>query len=427
MTVNHDRDERDALHRAVEHAVRSADWVPAPREERPAGRSSAASAADDGSRSHEDAGGSTLIRGMTWLRDALLAPGARRWYSGASISIAITVLFFLLPMIQGEPVHTAVLWTILLVVFLVLFLASAPLAMALPARWRWAPATVLLVLSTVFALEFDSGFTGLWAYVAVAYAISLMRPRISLLIVIGLSLAAFGIALWHPLGDLPAWAMPLIILSTGVLMIAFARNIATVRLLHATRNELAAVAVEEERNRVGRDMHDILGHSLSAIAVKADLAAALSERDPQAAAREIREVQTLARSTLGDMRAVVSGYRQVRVASELASLRTLLPASGLTAHLPSTTDEVPEQNRELFGWVLREAATNVIRHAQARQCWVTLAPHRITVEDDGVGPAEDADDPGTGLRGLAERVRDAGGSLRIGRSRRGGFLLEVTA
>ncbi|MFC4139754.1 MULTISPECIES: sensor histidine kinase [unclassified Microbacterium] len=402
-------DDRAALHRDVEHAVRSADWIPSPSDDR------------------VTRGGSALARGLTWLRDALLARGARRWYSGASISVGITILFFLLPLVQGEPPHTVVLWTVALAVFVVLFLASAPIAMALPARWRWVPATVLLLLSTVFALELDSGFTGLWAYVAVSYAISLMQPRTSLLIVIGLALAAFGLAVWQPLGDLPAWAMPLIILSTGVLMVAFARNIATLRLLHATRNELAAVAVEEERNRVGRDMHDILGHSLSAIAVKADLAAALSERDPQAAAREIREVQTLARSTLGDMRAVVSGYRQVRVASELASLRTLLPAAGLIPHLPTTTDEVPEQNRELFGWVLREAATNVIRHAQARQCWVTLSPHRITVEDDGIGPAEDAGDEGNGLRGLVERVQDAGGAVRIGRSRRGGFLLEVRA
>ncbi|MFE6997470.1 sensor histidine kinase [Microbacterium sp. NPDC057659] len=411
MSQNRD-DERAALHRDVDRAVRSADWIPSP---------------SDGSTVRPARGGSAFARGLAWLRDALLARGARRWYSGAAISIGFTILFFLLPMIQGEPAPTAVLWTVALLVFIVLFLASAPIAMAMPARWRWAPATALLLLSTVFALELDSGFTGLWAYVAVSYAISLMRPRESLLIVIGLAVAAFGLALWKPLGDLPAWAMPLIILSTGVLMVAFARNIATVRLLHATRNELAAVAVEEERNRVGRDMHDILGHSLSAIAVKADLAAALSERDPQAAAREIREVQTLARSTLGDMRAVVSGYRQVRVASELASLRTLLPASGLTAHLPSTTDEVPEQNRELFGWVLREAATNVIRHAQARQCWVTLTPHRITVEDDGVGPVSEDSGAGTGLRGLAERVQDAGGALRVGRSRRGGFLLEVTA
>lgn len=365
----------------------------------------------------------------SWLRGALTAPSARRWYLGAVISICFTVFFFLIPLLQGQPPRTAVVWTIALVVFIAMFLIAAPLAMAMPAGWRWAPPTVLLLVSSVFALALDSGFTGLWAYVAVSYVMSLMRPRVSMLIIVGLAVAALVLAEWHPIGDMPTWAMPLIILSTGLMMIAFARNIATLRLLRATQNELAAVAVEEERNRVGRDMHDILGHSLSAIALKADLAAALSERDPQSAAREIREVQTLARSTLGDMRAVVSGYRQVRVASELASLRTLLPASGLTAHLPRTTDEVPEENRELFGWVLREAATNVIRHSQAGQCWVTLSAHRIAVEDDGIGPtAQDAPAaPGNGLHGLADRVREAGGALRIGRSRHGGFLLEVTA
>jgi two-component system sensor histidine kinase DesK len=152
-------------------------------------------------------------------------------------------------------------------------------------------------------------------------------------------------------------------------------------------------------------------HSLSAIALKADLAAKLADRDPAAATVEIHEVQTLARATLGDMRAVVSGYRQ-GADRERAARCAPLPAAGIAAHLPATTDDVPERNRNCSAGALREAVTNVIRHAGASNCWVTLAPARITIEDDGVGPpSRPADGPtGTGLHDSlnARRTRAAG-------------------
>lgn len=340
--------------------------------------------------------------------------------------------FILVPILTGLPAPGSWFWALGVVVYGVLFTVSFPIAMALPAPWRWSPPAGLLLLSLPFLILLGPDLSGLWTYVAVSAAVCLGGSGWAVLAVIAVSAAAFVINLvdgaLQPTST-PPWMMPLIILSLGTLMAAFTRNLQTLAQLRRTQKELAVVAVEEERGRVARDMHDILGHSLSAIALKADLAAKLAERDPMAAAVEIHEVQTLARATLGDMRAVVSGYRQVRIASELASLRTLLPAAGITAHLPTTTDEVPERNRELFGWALREAATNVIRHAGATTCWVTLSPARLIVEDDGVGPAASATDgpTGTGLHGLAERAADAGGALTIGRSRHGGFLLEVSA
>lgn len=370
--------------------------------------------------------------GWPRLRLTLGAPGAKRWYPGALISQLFIVGFILVPILTQVPAPGSWFWGLGVIVYGALFTVSFPVAMALPDRWRWAPPAGLLLLSLPFILVLGPDLSGLWTYVAVSAALCLGGSGRAMIAVLVVSAAALVINLidgaLEPTNT-PPWTMPLIILSIGTLMSAFTRNLQTLAQLRRTQRDLAVVAVEEERNRVARDMHDILGHSLSAIALKADLAAKLADRDPSAAAAEIQEVQTLARATLGDMRAVVSGYRQVRIASELASLRTLLPAAGITAHLPTTTDEVPERNRELFGWALREAVTNVIRHAGATNCWVTLSPARITVEDDGVGPASrPADDPaGTGLHGLAERAADAGGALTIGRSRHGGFLLEVTA
>jgi two-component system sensor histidine kinase DesK len=372
--------------------------------------------------------------GWPRLRLTLGAPGAKRWYPGALISQLFIVGFILVPIVTDIPAPASWFWALGVIVYGALFTVSFPIAMALPLRWRWTPPAGLLLLSLPFLVVLGPDLSGLWTYVAVSAALCLGGGGRAMIAVLGLSAVAFTINLvtgsLEPTNT-PPWTMPLIILSIGTLMAAFTRNLQTLVQLRRTQSELAAVAVEEERNRVARDMHDILGHSLSAIALKADLAAKLADRDPQAAAAEIHEVQTLARATLSDMRAVVSGYRQVRIASELASLRTLLPAAGVTPHLPLTTDEVPERNRELFGWTLREAATNVIRHAGATECWVTLASDRITIEDDGrgpAGPAPDADSRyGTGLHGLAERAADAGGALRIGRSRYGGFLVEVSA
>ncbi|MBS1674172.1 MAG: sensor histidine kinase [Actinobacteria bacterium] len=372
------------------------------------------------------------ITGMERLRLTLGAPGAKRWYPGALISQVFIVGFILVPILTQLPAPGSWFWGLAVVIYGALFTLSFPVAMAMADPWRWVPPAVLLLLSLPFLIFLGPDLSGLWTYVAVSSALCFGGDVRAMIAVFALSAVSFVLNLidgaFEPTNT-PPWTMPLIILSIGTLMAAFTRNLQTLAQLRRTQKELAVVAVEEERNRVARDMHDILGHSLSAISLKADLAAKLADRDPAAAVAEIHEVQTLARATLGDMRAVVSGYRQVRIASEIASLRTLLPAAGIAPHLPTTTDEVPEPNRELFGWALREAATNVIRHAHAKNCWVTLSPGRITIEDDGVGPAaRSAGEPsGTGLHGLAERAADAGGALTLGRSARGGFLLEVTA
>jgi len=365
------------------------------------------------------------LTGWAAIRSVVTDRTSRRWYLGAVLSLSF-IVGYIVPLVLGDASPAQLGFTVAwLVLFSLCYVLSVPLAAALPERWQWTAPAALLLLSLPILLVEGSGTLGLWIYVAMV-SVATLPTRAGLLAVALLALAAFGIGLLQPVQGLDAWAIPLILAASGLMMVAFVRNLRTLRLLRATQRELAHVAVEEERNRVGRDMHDILGHSLSAIAVKADLAAALADRDPHRAGQEIREVQTLARSTLGDLRAVVSGYRQVRIAGELASIRTLLPAAGITGHLPVTTDMVPEAQRELFGWTLREAVTNVIRHAGATGCWVSLEPHRIVVEDDGVGPG--AYTAGNGLAGLAERVADGDGVLRIGRSpQHGGFRIEVTA
>ncbi|MFC4563175.1 sensor histidine kinase [Nocardiopsis mangrovi] len=201
----------------------------------------------------------------------------------------------------------------------------------------------------------------------------------------------------------------------------------------AARDARARLAVSEERLRFARDMHDLLGHSLSGIAVKSELAARLAERDPARAAQEMAEVQRLAREALREVRTAVSGYREVDLASEVAGVRAVLGAAGIrcTADVPDD-DALPAGSASLAAWVVREGATNALRHSTAKSCdlSVRIGERAVVVEvyNDGVrADARDRSAPhyGNGLSGLTERVAAAGGSLSASATGDGGFLLRA--
>ncbi|WP_328997453.1 sensor histidine kinase [Kribbella sp. NBC_00709] len=195
--------------------------------------------------------------------------------------------------------------------------------------------------------------------------------------------------------------------------------------LTAARKEFAELAVQEERNRFARDLHDILGHSLTVITVKAELAGKLIEANPTRAAAEVADVESLARAALADVRAAVAGYRELSLAGELVSARTALQAAEVKADLPTTVDEVPEENRELFAWVVREGVTNVVRHSGAKRCTIRITATQIEVLDDGKGPTPGGGASGHGLVGLRERADQAGASVQVGQAPGGGFRLAV--
>ena len=195
--------------------------------------------------------------------------------------------------------------------------------------------------------------------------------------------------------------------------------------LAKTRADMAELAVQEERNRFARDLHDILGHSLTVITVKAELAGRLIAANPERAGAEVADVESLARSALADVRAAVAGYRELSLAGELVSARAALKAAEIKADLPTTVDEVPEENRELFAWVVREGVTNVVRHSGAKRCTIRLSAAQIEVLDDGKGPPPGGGASGHGLIGLRERADQVGASVQVGQSPDGGFRLAV--
>ncbi|MFI7607874.1 sensor histidine kinase [Micromonospora sp. NPDC049366] len=195
--------------------------------------------------------------------------------------------------------------------------------------------------------------------------------------------------------------------------------------LRAAQQQIGRLAVAEERARTARDLHDILGHSLTVVAIKAELAGRLLPVDPDRAASEIADVERLARSALADVRRTVGAYRGVRLAEELAGARSALAAAGVAVEAPDDVPQLPAERDELFAWAVREGVTNVVRHSGARSCTIRVRPEEVEIADDGRGPTPEVA-TGHGLTGLRERAERLAATVTVGRRPDGqGFLLRV--
>jgi two-component system sensor histidine kinase DesK len=213
----------------------------------------------------------------------------------------------------------------------------------------------------------------------------------------------------------------------SVAMFGFFAVLQMNRALSAARAEVARLAAENERNRIARDLHDLLGHSLTTITVKAGLANRLLATDVPRAAIEMSEVEELSRHSLAEVRAAVGNYRDVSLAGELATGRELMRAAGITMQ-HSPVDNVADAHRQLFGWVVREGLTNVVRHARANHCVINLGPNWIEIVDDGHAAGllpQGDEDCGRGLDGLRERVEAGGGVMIAGPVAPSGWRLRV--
>jgi two-component system, NarL family, sensor histidine kinase DesK len=197
--------------------------------------------------------------------------------------------------------------------------------------------------------------------------------------------------------------------------------------LHATRAELADLAVAADRERLARELHDLLARTLSLIAVKAELASRLSAKADPAAAAELSDVQHLARQAVRDVRDAVTGTHSPSLQSELAAAESALRTAGIEVHVERDEAQIDPAYESTIAWAVREAVTNVVKHSGARTCRIAVATYdgttQVDVADDGHGPI--AGDSGAGLDGLADRVRAAGGTLEVGGVEGRGFNLHV--
>lgn len=172
----------------------------------------------------------------------------------------------------------------------------------------------------------------------------------------------------------------------------------------------AALALVAERERVARDVHDVLGHSLTALSIKAELAARLIDVDPERARAELASIQETARQALAEVRATVGGLRAADLQAELDAAPQVLADAGVETVVHGRVADTDPRHRALLASVLREAVTNVVRHATASSVVIELGPHGMTVTDDGTGIRRP---DGNGLRGMRERVADVGGTLSL--------------
>jgi two-component system sensor histidine kinase DesK len=198
------------------------------------------------------------------------------------------------------------------------------------------------------------------------------------------------------------------------------------RKLRKANEEIENLAKVAERERIARDLHDVLGHTLSVITLKSELAGKLIDRDPQRAGKEIREVEQISRQALTDVRDAIRGYRSQGLVAELAQAKTTHETAGLTVQCDAaTTVKLPAVQESVLSLAVREAVTNVVRHAQARTCRMRLEQQngscRLEIHDDGCGSSNGE---GNGLRGMRERVEMLGGTLQ--RSTEAGTTLTIT-
>jgi two-component system sensor histidine kinase DesK len=184
------------------------------------------------------------------------------------------------------------------------------------------------------------------------------------------------------------------------------------RRLRKANDEIEHLAKLAERERIARDLHDVLGHTLSVIILKSELAGKLMDRDPQRAGNEIREVENISRKALSEVRDAIRGYRSRGLEAELAQAKSTLETAGVAVKFEAARVPLPAVQESVLSMAVREAVTNVVRHAHARNCSLRLEQQngscRLEIKDDGRGGLPNE---GSGLRGMRERVEMLGGTL----------------
>jgi two-component system sensor histidine kinase DesK len=264
-----------------------------------------------------------------------------------------------------------------------------------------------------------SPFSAMWSVVnvfaAVLAAAKIPHRRTAIATLVGLQvvLVVVGLALRLPI---ISWLSGIFFgVMAGFGMLVQADLMRKNRQLLAAQEEVRALSATAERERIARDIHDLLGHTLTLVAVKADLASRLVARDPKAAQREMEEVAEAARSGLGEVRTAVSGMNGASLAVEIGRAKHMLTAAGLDADVREQFSKSDPEREAIMAMALREAVTNVIRHAEASRCTIEVSTDRdealeLRVSDNGRGGNLQE---GSGLQGMRARISAAGGILEL--------------
>lgn len=350
---------------------------------------------------------------------APVAPGGQPHWWVKWLYLAY-LLFYPLPWLRERPDTVGLVASAVgIAAFLWIYLAG------FEARGRRRLLVVFAIMAIGWLLK---PFGGMWIvfliYAAAAAGfVEPARRAVLLIAAIALPLLLAGLLLgWHFWYWAPGVFFVLVIGLSSLYSAAIERKNCE---LTASRDEARHLAALAERERIARDLHDLLGHTLTVVAVKADLAGRLVERDPARARAEIEDIQATARAALADVRAAVTGMRSATLAGELADARRALAAAGIALEVEGQPQALPPAVESILAFALREGVTNVIRHAGARACRLRLdvkdGQARLELADDGRGLAGAE---GNGIAGLRERLAAANGSLSLSADR--GTVLRAT-
>jgi len=260
-----------------------------------------------------------------------------------------------------------------------------------------------------------SAIAGLLLPLRSAFAVVVLFTLFPLFLMLKIHGGFAGVDLWWLI------ALMLLVRGLGLDMIGVARMGSAIRELQSARRELARLAVIEERERLSRDLHDLLGQTLSMITLKSELARHLVKEDPERCAQELAEIERVSRQTLREVRKTVTGYRQPTLAYELDGARQLLEAARVECVVEQTTGDLPPDLDTILAWTVREGVTNAIRHSRTQRCLIRLTRNQGMVEavvlNDGERQEDQRDkrtSQGLGLSGLRERVAALEGTMEAG-------------
>lgn len=319
--------------------------------------------------------------------------------------------------------------------FLIFVIAAAALIAAVRGEvterdpGAYVALSILVAATLAGATHGSSQWLPTWILLANAVP-AVIRGRRLVVVVPVVALVSMWAA-WavHPHEASRMWSEGFVVLLAGVASSAFTTLLDTIGELRRTREELARVAVAEERERFSRDLHDLLGHTLSVMVVKAQAVRRLAGRDPEAAAGHAADIEQIGRRALVDVRQAVDAMRAPRLAEELEGARRALDAAGISATVDRSGGPVPDTADQVLAWVVREGTTNVLRHSGAGSCRIAVARHdgriELSIADDGVGTPTTPDPREGGLDGLRDRLVSVGGRLEVACAE-GGFRLVAT-
>src|SRR5260370_21085870 len=326
------------------------------------------------------------------------------------IWIAYSAFFIIEPIMS----HSRRLWIecgVIYAIFLVIYVSYMKARTISQRRLLLVAFYVLGIIS----FPINPGGSGFFIYSAafLPVVVASVPSMVTIFIVQALGILAEGLLLHVNLTALLVTASVMIIVGpTNTFIARQKRSDTKLRMAHEEIEQLAAVA---ERERIARDLHDVLGHTLSVIVLKAELAGRLIDRDPQRAAQEIADVEKTARTALSEVRAAIGGYRSQGLPAEMELGRNTLQAAGVPLACESPLPQLHAAEETVLCLAVREAVTNIVRHAQATHCRMRFTAsgdgyHSLLITDDGTNPKLHE---GNGLRGMRERVQSVGGRLSI--------------